>query len=212
MSTLSFYLDLQETAKKLKLHVHLDGARMFNAATALNCSVGDIASFVDSGTFCLSKGLGCPIGSVVFGDSEFIEKARRLRKMLGGGMRQSGIFAAAGLFALDHHVDQLAEDHRNAKLLAAQLDDMPRMDVINKDVQTNIVYARLHHGGVNGRSEQDQLSLQADVNLILDETEAAGLRILGGYGTDGFRFVTHRDVNAVHINNLTRIIGNLLNK
>lgn len=107
-----------EFARERKLATHLDGARLFNAAAALGVDVGCLAAGFDSVSVCLSKGLGAPLGSVLVGDAALIARARRWRKMLGGGMRQAGIIAAAGLHALDHHVDRLLEDHANARALA----------------------------------------------------------------------------------------------
>src|SRR5580692_10026479 len=104
-------------AQSRGINVHLDGARLFNAAAAVDRPVAAFSRFADSVTFCLSKGLGCPIGSVLCGTREFISRAHRARKMLGGGMRQVGILAAAGIYALDHNIDRLATDHANAKLL-----------------------------------------------------------------------------------------------
>jgi threonine aldolase len=121
------------------LRVHMDGARIFNAAVALGLPVRRLALEVDSLTFCLSKGLCCPVGSVVVGSEEFIEEARRARKMLGGGMRQAGIIAAAGLVALESMVDRLAEDHENARYLAKGIAHMGAVDIDLESVQTNIV-------------------------------------------------------------------------
>jgi len=127
--------------------VHLDGARIFNAAVALRDSAANLANEADSVTFCLSKGLGAPIGSVLCGTSEYIERARRWRKLLGGGMRQLGILAAAGIVALETGVDRLAEDHANARLLAQGLAEVPDIAIDPTTVQTNIVnfdITRLH--------------------------------------------------------------------
>ncbi len=113
--------DITELASIAHTHgatVHLDGARIFNAAVALHTDAAEIARDCDSVSFCLSKGLGCPVGSLLCGPTDFIEEARRNRKLLGGGMRQTGILAAAGIFALEHHVDRMAEDHANAARLA----------------------------------------------------------------------------------------------
>ncbi len=110
--------EVSEVAREHGLRVHVDGARIFNASVALNIEASTLAREADSLTFCLSKGLCCPVGSVVVGSREFVEEARRARKVLGGGMRQAGILAAAGLVALDRMVDRLAEDHENARVLA----------------------------------------------------------------------------------------------
>ncbi|MBQ7888672.1 MAG: low specificity L-threonine aldolase [Erysipelotrichaceae bacterium] len=121
-----------ETAKRLGLNVHLDGARLFNAALALNCDVKDIAACADSVMFCLSKGLGAPMGSMICGTKEFIAKARRNRKRIGGGGRQMGHMAACGLVALDVMTKRLYEDHDNAKYLASQLREIDGVHVQNE--------------------------------------------------------------------------------
>jgi len=130
---------LAAVAQRNGLRVHIDGARIFNAALALNTTVAALATPADSVGFCLSKGLGAPVGSVLCGPADFIARARRMRKTLGGGMRQAGIIAAAGVFALQHMVDRLAEDHANAKLLARGLADLPMVDLDPEAVDTNIV-------------------------------------------------------------------------
>src|SRR5712692_7241148 len=123
--------------------VHLDGARLFNAAVALRRAASDFARHVDSVTFCVSKGLGAPVGSVVCGPAEFIARARRIRKMLGGGMRQAGVIAAAGIVALERMVNRLAEDHANARTLAEGVARLPGMRIDLASVQTNIVIFRV---------------------------------------------------------------------
>ncbi len=122
--------------------LHLDGARLFNASTALNVGPAEIAALTDSVTFCLSKGLGCPVGSVLCGTRAFIGRARRVRKMLGGGMRQAGILAAAGLYALDNHVGRIGEDHANARRLAKALIGVPGLIVETEEPASNMVYLR----------------------------------------------------------------------
>ncbi|WDP90088.1 MAG: low-specificity L-threonine aldolase [Desulfobacter sp.] len=123
-----------------ELELHLDGARVFNAAVQLNVEVKEIAQHFDSLSCCLSKGLGAPVGSVLCGSNEFISQARRWRKMLGGGMRQAGILAAAGIYALEHHVGRLAEDHENARFLARGLSKIDALNIQPDDVQTNILF------------------------------------------------------------------------
>jgi threonine aldolase len=122
------------------MRVHLDGARIFNAAVALGVDVADIAAPADTVTFCLSKGLGCPAGSLFCGTKETVEQARRWRKRLGGAMRQTGVLAAAGLIALDTMVDRLAEDHSNARTLAEGLSELPGVSCDLSRVQTNLIY------------------------------------------------------------------------
>src|SRR5919109_1489667 len=123
--------------------VHLDGARLFNAAVALKRPAAEFARHVDSVTFCVSKGLAAPVGSVICGSAEFVERARRWRKMLGGGMRQAGVLAAAGIVALERMVDRLAADHANARRLAEAVAAMPGLSVDLDSVQTNIVIIRV---------------------------------------------------------------------
>jgi threonine aldolase len=120
--------------------LHIDGARIFNAASALGVDVKQLTQDADSVTFCLSKGLGAPVGSVLCGSKEFIELARRRRKMVGGGMRQAGILAAAGIVALEQMVDRLREDHTNACLLADGIIQIPGLRVNLASVQSNMVY------------------------------------------------------------------------
>ncbi len=130
---------IKEVADRHGLPMHLDGARIFNASIALGVEASAIASYFDSVQFCLSKGLSAPVGSVVVGSREFISKARKYRKMLGGGMRQAGIIAAAGIIALEKMVDRLADDHKNAKALAEGLARIPGIEVDLSTVETNIV-------------------------------------------------------------------------
>jgi threonine aldolase len=124
------------------MKVHLDGARIFNAAVAQGLSVRDLTADVDSVTVCLTKGLGCPVGAICLGSGDFVEEARRWRQAAGGGMRQAGIIAAAGILALDTMVDRLGEDHANAKLLATRLGEAGlELDCPPDEVETNIVFA-----------------------------------------------------------------------
>jgi len=139
-----------EVAKRHGLGVHLDGARIFNAAVALSVDVKELTRYSDSVQICLSKGLAAPVGSIVAGTKEFIESARKHRKMLGGGMRQAGIIAAPGIIALTKMVDRLAEDHDNAKLLAEGLNQIEGIEVLYP-VKTNMVYIEVSGLGWTGR-------------------------------------------------------------
>ena len=165
-------------ADKHGLALHLDGARIFNATVDQGISAAEIAAPFDSVSLCLSKGLGCPVGSVLVGSADFLKEARRWRKMLGGGMRQSGILAAAGIHALQHHVDRLAEDHANARLLAEGLAAIEGIEVA--PVQTNMVFATVAEHRVSGLTE----SLHAKNILIVAHTCGA------------LRLVTHLDLDA----------------
>src|SRR5438093_10324633 len=161
--------------------VHLDGARIFNAAVALGRPAVDFARPVDSITFCLSKGLGAPVGSLVCGSRDFVTRARRVRKMLGGGMRQVGVLAAAGLVALDSMVDRLAEDHANARRLAEGVVRLPGVRLDLSNVQTNIVI--FHVGRPGGAAELVSGALARKVKIHQ-------------IGPASIRCVTHKDVDA----------------
>ncbi|MBD3647568.1 MAG: low-specificity L-threonine aldolase [Pseudomonadales bacterium] len=136
--SMAYLEEWKDLADQYGLARHLDGARVFNAAVGLDIDVRDICKYFDSVSFCLSKGLGCPAGSVLVGDASLIQRARRWRKMLGGGMRQAGILAAAGIYALDHHIDRLREDHANAAVLGEALQNLERLGLA-EPVQTNMV-------------------------------------------------------------------------
>lgn len=143
---------LVDVARANGMAVHMDGARIWNASVALGVPPSELASVADSVTFCLSKGLSAPVGSVVTGSREFVARARRIRKMAGGGLRQAGVLAAAGLVALDTMVDRLADDHANAKRLAEGLARIPGFQVDPDTIETNIVYAELDDGDGPGTS------------------------------------------------------------
>ena len=140
--TVEYMAALGRLARERGLLVHVDGARIFNAAVALGVDVKELVADVDSVTFCLSKGLAAPVGSVVCGRKAFIAEARRARKVVGGGMRQAGVLAAAGIVALEQMVDRLAEDHAHARALATGLAGLPGIQVDDAPVRTNIVYFR----------------------------------------------------------------------
>jgi len=161
--------------------VHLDGARIWNAAVALRRPVGDFARHVDSLTFCLSKGLGAPVGSLVCGSRDLVARARRVRKSLGGGMRQVGVLAAAGLVALDTMVDRLADDHANARRLAEGLAKLPRIRLDLGSVQTNIVIFHVDRPGGAGDLVTGCLARKVKIHQI---------------GPAAIRCVTHKDVDA----------------
>lgn len=172
--------DLAEAAHRHGVPVHMDGARLFNAAVALGVPAARLAAPVDSVTFCLSKGLSAPVGSVVCGDHAFIERARRFRKMVGGGMRQAGVVAAAGIVALETMVDRLADDHRLARLLAEGLSAIPEISIDMARVQTNIVRLDLP---------------RHDARAVAERLQARGVRVLAT-GAHAIRIVTNRHVTA----------------
>ena len=172
--------DVAQVAHETGVPVHLDGARLFNAAAALKRDVGDFTAPVDSVTFCLSKGLGAPVGSLVCGSREFIRRARRWRKMLGGGMRQVGVLAAAGLVALEQMVERLAEDHANATRLGEGLARLPGIRIDLARVQTNIVIFFVER--------------PAGAETLVQECAARKVKI-HRIGPASIRCVTHKDVD-----------------
>jgi threonine aldolase len=165
--------------------VHLDGARIFNAAVALERPAAEFARPVDSVTFCLSKGLAAPVGSVICGSRELVERARRWRKMLGGGMRQVGVLAAAGIVSLERMVDRLAEDHANARRLGEGLAALPGLRVDLATVQTNIVIVRVERG-------------PAATDELVKGCAARKVKV-HAMGPAAIRCVTHKDVDAEDI-------------
>ena len=177
-------------AHEASVPVHLDGARLFNAAIALERPARDFVRDVDSVTFCVSKGLGAPVGSVICGSTDLIARARRVRKMLGGGMRQAGIIAAAGIVALERMVDRLAEDHANARALAEGVSKLPGLSVDLASVQTNIVIFRVERGGTAA-------SAAATAELVA----GCGARKvkIHAIGPSSIRCVTHKDIDAEDI-------------
>ena len=136
----AYMRSVKDLADKYKLKIHVDGARLFNAAVALGVDARDLVADADSVSFCMSKGLAAPVGSVICGTADFIVKARRARKIIGGGMRQAGVLAACGIVALTEMIDRLAEDHANARKLAEGLADIPGLSIDPAMIKTNIVY------------------------------------------------------------------------
>jgi threonine aldolase len=159
--------EVLELAHSRGIPVHLDGARIFNAQMATGIPARELAKGFDSVMFCLSKGLGCPVGSLLCGSRDFIAEARRVRKAMGGGMRQTGILAAAGLYALTHHIDRLAEDHENARLLAEGLSEIPGLSVWPQE--TNIVVFEIEQG-----PSAQELCARLKVKGVLCSPAAAG--------------------------------------
>ena len=176
------YLNSVKTiADENGLKIHVDGARLFNAAVALGISVKELCRPVDSTTFCLSKGLSAPIGSLVCGDNNFIYKVKRLRKVLGGGMRQTGILAAAGIEALETMVDRLALDHQHAKILADGLSSLDGLYCNPKFVSTNIVYFILESENITG---QEFVSIMAKNGIQFFELSPKKFRLVTHAGIE----------------------------
>ncbi|HET7754941.1 MAG TPA: GntG family PLP-dependent aldolase, partial [Anaeromyxobacteraceae bacterium] len=171
---------IADVARRRGVAVHLDGARLANAAVATGASLRDFGALATTVSLCLSKGLGAPVGSLVASSRERVREMRRLRKRLGGGWRQAGILAAAGLHAIDHHVERLAEDHANARLLAARLAALPGVAIVHP-VDTNMVFASFA-----GRSATSFVAKLREVGVLCN---AEGAR------PDVLRLVTHLDVD-----------------
>lgn len=177
--------ELYDTAKSKNLKVHMDGARLFNAATALGVSAADIAAYTDSVMFCLSKGLAAPIGSVLCGPKDFIERALRWRKLLGGGMRQAGVLAAPGILALTEMTKRLGEDHENAAYLSSRLNAAPNIALNAPGIRINMVFFRLDAD----RALIESLPARMKEKGVLINSEDQG----------EFRFVTHCDLSRADI-------------
>jgi len=177
--------EIRKVADEHGLKMHLDGARLLNACVATGRKPGEYTRYFDSVAMCFSKGLGAPVGSCVAGDAGFIERVRFFRKMFGGGMRQAGLLAAAALYALDHHVERLAEDHENARRLAEGLAEIPGIRIDPGLVETNIVYFDL----------EPQL---APAENFVNRLKSAGVLMMAT-GPARVRAVTHLDVNKRQI-------------
>ncbi|HHY16901.1 MAG TPA: aminotransferase class V-fold PLP-dependent enzyme [Firmicutes bacterium] len=190
--------EVYEAAKAYGLLVHLDGARVFNASVAMNVAVSEIARWSDSLMFCISKGLSCPMGSILCGPREFIEKAIRNRIMLGGGMRQAGVLAAAGIVALESMVDRLREDHSNARRLAEGFDCLAPGSVSENEVQTNIVRVRPQVAGIEPGELVDAL-WQHDIRAMVVPGNVV-------------RFVVHRHISEGDVEKTLSIVAELFTK
>ena len=176
--------------------VHLDGARIFNAATYLGENVAEMTKKFDSIQFCLSKGLGAPVGSMIVGTREFIERCRSIRKMLGGGMRQAGVLAAAGLLALEKGPERLRIDHDNAKSLATQVATVPGMTLNPEKVQTNIVIVDVKKSGWSSADFLKALATRGVLAVPVDNEKV--------------RMVTHLDVDRSNIEKAAKIIREVM--
>jgi threonine aldolase len=190
--------EVNALSKKHNLLVHLDGARIFNAAVALKVDVKELTCYADSVSFCLSKGLSAPVGSVICGAKWFVAEARRSRKVLGGGMRQCGIIAAAGITALDEMVDRIADDHKNAQHLAQGIARISGLSIEPERVQTNIVYFDL----VNQKIKAEELVI---------ELGNKGIKILK-LGPSRFRAVTHYGISSEDIDCTLTALYEIMNK
>ena len=173
-----------DAARAHGLAVHMDGARLFNAAVALGVPPARIAQYADSVMFCFSKGLAAPVGSILVGSEEVIARARRHRKVVGGGMRQAGVLAAAALYALDHMIERLADDHANARTLADGLRHLG-WSIDRTDVQTNIIFV--------------EPPARVDAARLVERLQAQGVRVSSPYSNRSMRLVTHYGIESSDI-------------
>lgn len=185
---MEYLKEVYELSRKRSIPLHLDGARIFNAAIAAEVSPAEIAAQSDSVMFCLSKGLGAPIGSMLVGTKEFVKKARKGRKIMGGAMRQAGIIAAAGIFALERMIDRLSVDHRNARFLAEGLSTIPGIEVFSERLDINMVFFKLTN--------------KVRSRLIVETLLEKGIKINPPEGGE-WRFVTNLNVSR---DDLERVI------
>ena len=192
---------LYATAKDAGLMVHLDGARIFNAAASLGVAARDLAACADSVMFCVSKGLCAPVGSLLCGSREFVARARKNRKILGGGMRQAGVLAAAGIIAVERMTKRLHEDHENARYLAKLMAELPYMELDPESVEINMVFFTVTKPGF-------------DSDLFVDFMFQNGVKITGAQAESEagpvFRFVTNNDVTPYDIDYVARLLHEYL--
>ncbi|HEY0785841.1 MAG TPA: GntG family PLP-dependent aldolase [Acidobacteriaceae bacterium] len=200
VTPLSVFEEIWAAARIADLPVHLDGARIFHAATYLGISVQELTAGFDSVMFCLSKGLCAPVGSLLVGSLSFVDRARSLRKALGGGMRQAGCLAAAGLIAMEQMPARLHEDHANARLLAERLAPLPQVQLNLAHVQTNIVIFKLIDPAAGDG---------ADATALVTRLKHRGI-LAGTTGPHSVRFVTHHDVDRAACEEAARIAAEVI--
>lgn len=186
--SVSYMAEIKALADKYQLPVHIDGARIFNAAVALKTDVKTLANYFDSISVCLSKGLCAPVGSILIGKKDFIAKARKKRKLLGGGMRQAGFLAAAGLIALEEMTERLQEDHDNALYLAEKLSKIPGLRVCKDMTQINMVFFALEQFPMDGTEMAEYLKKH---NILINGAENGLMRFVTNY------YVTREDIDTV---------------
>ncbi len=185
-----------ELAQRHKIPIHIDGARLFNAATALKVDIKDLSQYGDTVSLCLSKGLGAPVGSLLLGSQDFIKKARKNRKVMGGGMRQAGILAAAGIIALNEMTKRLVDDHDHAQYLADQLKTIDGFEIQDKQRDINMVFFKLSEEIISEKNLVDGLyQQQIKINGMENKT---------------YRFVTHLNISKKDIDRLIIAIKNLI--
>tara|TARA_B100001750_G_C15488230_1_gene589584 strand:- start:229 stop:1275 length:1047 start_codon:yes stop_codon:yes gene_type:complete len=193
----SYMEEVNSLAKENNCKIHLDGARIFNAAVTLDVDVKELTKDVDSITFCLSKGLSSPVGSIICGSSDFIKKARHVRKALGGGMRQAGIIAKFGEVSLDTMLSQIEEDHKNALKLAQGLNSINNINIDLEKIHSNIVYFKL---------DESQSDLSNQLVKLMEEREILFFEV----SPNRYRLVTHYGINSNHIEKVLNTFNEIL--
>lgn len=187
--------EIAKVSQNNRLKMHLDGARMFNAVVASGTSAKDMSSHFDSVSFCLSKGLGCPVGSLIVSTQKFIDRCHRFRKMFGGAMRQAGILAAAGVYALDHHIVRLQDDHRRARALGEAVNTIAGIEVELESIETNMVYIDVAGTGQEAAAMVEKLSERGV--------------LITAVSPEKLRAVTHLDVDDEDITRAIRAFQSL---
>jgi len=195
--SIEYLKEVRDFSHQYNIPIHMDGARIFNASVSQNIDVSKIAKYSDSLMFCLSKGLSCPIGSMVVGTEEIIEKVHRLRKMLGGAMRQAGVVAAPGIVAIEEMVDRLKEDHKNAKILAKELEKIDGVEIDSEKIKTNIVIFKI----VSKKFK--------NVDQIIKKLQKKGVNVLE-FGHDRIRAVTHYGIEEKDVIKAAEIVSSVL--
>ena len=195
--SIEYMNQVSEIAKNNNCKIHLDGARIFNAAVALNIEVQNLVSCVDSITFCLSKGLSSPVGSIICGDYDFIKKVRHIRKALGGGMRQAGIIAGFGEIALGQMIEQIKEDHKMASKLSKGLSSIDGININLDQVHSNIIYFNL---------DESKSSLSNQLVTLMEEKGILFFEV----SPNRYRLVTHYGINSNDIENVLTIFNEII--
>ena len=195
--TLDYMGEVSDVAKENECKIHLDGARIFNASVSLGVDVKDLTKNVDSLTFCLSKGLSSPVGSIICGDFDFIKKTRHIRKALGGGMRQAGIIAKFGEVSLDTMIAQIEKDHKNALMLAEGLNDIRGVNIDLDKIYSNIVYFTL---------EESQTNLSGELVKIMGERKILFFEV----SPNRYRLVTHYGIDSEDVQSVLMIFNEIL--
>ena len=193
---MEYFIKVKNLLNLHNIKMHLDGARIFNASVALKIPVSKLAQNADSISCCLSKGLSAPVGSIILGNKDFILEAKKIRKALGGGMRQAGILAAGGIFSLNNMIERLEEDHENAKLLAEKLLGIKGLSIDINKVQTNIIFIHLENKNLSDKEFLEKLNKN---NIKIDYK-----------GNRKFRLVTHYNFTKSKINTVETVIHNIL--